>query len=100
MLLFHASGINHKAFKRDTSKLRSLCRSRLANNIATEQQQAGNEAARAVKVAVVSRDEAMASTHGRRLINRMFKNFPCRELESLNWPPRKRDILLHRFEDD
>ena len=47
----------------------------MANNIATEQKQAGNEAARAVKVAVVSRLQAMVSTHGRRLINPRFKNF-------------------------
>ena len=77
MLRFHASAINHRERDTRTSQLRSLCgcRSKMANNIATEQKQAGNEAARAVKVAVVSRLQAMVSTHGRRLINPRFKNF-------------------------
>ena len=47
----------------------------MANNIATGQQQAGNEASGAVKVAVVSRQDAMVSTYGRGLINRRFKVF-------------------------
>ena len=29
-----------------------------------------------------------------------LKTFPRHGLESLYWPPRKRDILLHRFGDD
>jgi len=62
MLRFHASGIKHKAFQPSPCDRRS----RLANNIATEQQQAGNEAARAVKIAVASRHKAMVSTRGRR----------------------------------
>ena len=76
MLRFHAFGINQKAFKRDTrtSILRSLCdcRSRLANNIVTEQQQAGNEAVRAFKIALAGRHEVMVSTRGRRLRNGRF----------------------------